>query len=84
MNTMAAPAANSTDVLKSLKDAIVTLIAEVIGWCKRLAGLGLAVFVLLTILKLFGFPTYFPIPTLGWSDFGWFVAGTAFYLGARL
>lgn len=66
------------------KDLVIWLLSEISAWARRFASVGLAVFILLTIVKLFGFPTYLAIPQIGWQEFGIFVAGTAFALGTRL
>lgn len=65
------------------EQAVMYVLTFVTTWAKRFAGLGLLLFILLTIAKLFGFPTYLSIPTLGWQEFGVFVAGTAYALGGR-
>lgn len=49
-------------------------------WAKRIASLLLAVFTLLVMVKLFGFPTYVSLPSIGWQEMGIFVAGLSYYL----
>lgn len=61
----------------NIEQAILQVINLVRTWAKRIASLGLAVFVLLVVVKLFGFPTYFALPALGW-ELGALVAGLAF------
>lgn len=66
-----------------MEQSLITIINTVRTWAKRIASLGLAVFVLLIVVKLFGAPTYFAVPAVGW-ELGAFVAGIAYYLhGAK-
>ena len=48
-------------------------------WLRLAASLALLVFILLTLAKLFGFQII-GVPSLGWQEFGIFVAGTAYAL----
>ena len=59
--------------------AVQNVIAKVVTWGKRLGFLGLVVFILLTLLKLFGF-TVWPVTSMGPQEFGVFVAGIAYAL----
>jgi hypothetical protein len=48
-------------------------------WAKRIISAALLAVLLLTSLKLFGVSLY-PIPSIGWQEFGVFIAGSAFAL----
>lgn len=68
----------------NVEQLLTQVINLVRTWAKRIASLFLAVFVLLVMVKLFGFPTYVAIPAIGWQELGIFVAGMAYYLhGAK-
>lgn len=64
----------------NLEQALTQTINLVRTWAKRIASLGLAVFVLLVVLKLYGLPTYVSVPAIDWQPLGIFVAGLAYYL----
>lgn len=59
------------------KDAVQKVISEIMTWGKRLAGLALLGFIMLTLAKLFGFSLY-PVQSMGWQEFGVFVAGISY------
>jgi hypothetical protein len=68
----------------NVEQILTQVINLVRTWAKRIASLGLAVFVLLVVVKLFGFPTYVSVPSIGWQELGIFVAGLSYYLhGAK-
>lgn len=68
----------------NLEAALTQIINLVRTWAKRIASLLLAVFALLVMLKALGFPTYIPVPTIGWQEIGIFFAGMGYYLhGAK-
>lgn len=62
------------------EQAVNQILGLVLTWSRRLAMLGLTVFILLTVAKLFGLPAFVAIPSIGWQEFGVFVAGTAYAL----
>lgn len=64
----------------NVEQSLTQIINLVRAWAKRIASLGLAVFVLLVVARLYGLPTYVAIPTIGWQELGIFVAGMAYYL----
>lgn len=67
----------------NVEQSLTQIINLVRTWAKRIASLGLAVFALLIMVKVFGFPTYFAVPSASW-EIGAFVAGMAYYLhGAK-
>jgi hypothetical protein len=63
----------------NVEQSLTQIINLVRAWAKRIASLGLAVFVLLVVARLYGFPTYFPIPNPTW-ELGVFVAGVSYAL----
>lgn len=64
-----------------IEQAIRQLISTVIGWCKVLAGLALAVLILGTMASLSGHPIpYLPRIGSGLQEIGVFAAGVAFWL----
>lgn len=64
----------------NVEQLLMQVINLIRTWAKRIASLFLAVFVLLVMVKMFGFPTYVSIPSIGWQELGIFVAGLAYYL----
>lgn len=68
----------------NVEQALTQVINLIRTWAKRIASLGLAVFVLLVVARLYGLPTYVAIPTIGWQELGVLVAGLTYYLhGAK-
>lgn len=68
----------------NVEQSLTQVINLIRAWAKRIASLGLAVFVLLVVARLFGLPTYVSIPSIGWQELGIFVAGLSYYLhGAK-
>ena len=64
-----------------MKMTLDQVIAEVLKWTKKIAAIGLYIFVALTILRLFGVTQGFiSIPSMGPQEFGVFVAGVAYAL----
>jgi hypothetical protein len=61
----------------NVEQSLTQIINLVRTWARRVASLGLAVFILLVVVKLFGFPTYFALPALGW-ELGALIAGLAY------
>lgn len=61
----------------NVEQSLTQVINLVRTWAKRIASLGLAVFVLLVVISLYGLPTYFRLPSLGW-ELGALVAGLAY------
>lgn len=64
----------------NVEQSLAQIVNLVRTWSKRIASLLLAVFTLLVMVKLFGFPTYVSVPSIGWQELGIFVAGLAYYL----
>lgn len=64
----------------NVEQLLMQVINLIRTWAKRIASLGLAVFVLLVVAKLYGLPTYVSVPSIGWQELGIFVAGLAYYL----
>ena len=64
----------------NVEAALTQIINLARTWAKRIASLLLAVFTLLVMVKLFGFPTYVSVPSIGWQELGVFVAGMSYAL----
>jgi len=56
-------------------------LALVFKWLKLVCSLLLGVFLALTLLKLYGV-SLASVPSIGWQEFGVFVAGTAYAIKA--
>lgn len=61
----------------NVEQSLTQIINLVRTWARRVASLGLAVFILLVVAKLYGLPTYFALPALGW-ELGALIAGLAY------
>lgn len=64
----------------NVEQLLTQVINLVRTWAKRFASLFLAVFTLLVMVKLLGFPTYISLPSIGWQELGVFVAGMSYAL----
>jgi hypothetical protein len=63
----------------NVEQSLTQIINLVRTWAKRIASLGLAVFVLLVVARLYGLPTYVAIPNPTW-ELGVLMACIAFVI----
>lgn len=51
----------------NVEQSVISLVSTFRTWAKRFASLGLAVFILLVVARLYGAPTYITLPPAGWE-----------------